>query len=355
MNGMSMTPLRVMVVAGARPNFMKIAPIIREFAADRSRFEFRIVHTGQHYDEKMSSVFFDQLGIPRPDVNLDVGSGSHAWQTGAVMQAFEPVLAQYPCDLVKRGVAVAHVEAGLRSGDRSMPEEINRILTDQISDLLFTTERSAAANLEREGIPAERVHFVGNVMIDTLLAHRDAAAALRTHETYGVSPRAYVLMTLHRPSNVDDPETFGRLMTAIERIAQTVPVLFPVHPRTRQVVMASAVANALVSSGRLRLLEPLGYFEFLSLMLESVAVMTDSGGIQEETTVLRIPCLTLRWNTERPATVTDGTNQIVGTDPARIIGAWQSILENQVPPRVPEGWDGQAAARIAEVLRQWRR
>jgi UDP-N-acetylglucosamine 2-epimerase (non-hydrolysing) len=258
----------------------------------------------------MSQVFFDQLGIPRPDTNLGVGSGSHAQQTAAIMAAFEPVLLRerpkllvvvgdvnstLACSLVavKAGVAVAHVEAGLRSCDRSMPEEINRVLTDQISTLLFTTEAAARENLLREGIAVDRIHFVGNVMIDTLLAHRSRARELNVPERLGLSPGGYALLTLHRPSNVDDPTAFDRVMSALKAIGEEIPVVFPVHPRTRQAVEQSPVARALVAANRLRLLEPLGYLEFIGLMESSRAVLTDSGGIQEETTVLGIPCLTL--------------------------------------------------------------
>jgi len=362
--------LRVIAVVGARPNFMKVAPIVREMAAAPESFSCRIVHTGQHYDAAMSEVFFDQLAIPRPDLNLEIGSGSHAQQTAAVMQAFEPVLLQQRPDLVivvgdvnstlacalvavKLGIPVAHVEAGLRSGDRTMPEEINRILTDQISDLLFTTERSAAEHLKCEGVGDEKVFFVGNVMIDTLLAHRSRAAALRRYEDFGLVPRGYALLTLHRPSNVDDPIVFTRLLAAIDAIAVDTPILFPVHPRTRPAIMASDAAKDLISRGNLRLLDPLGYLDFLSLMDASAAVLTDSGGIQEETTVLGVPCLTLRENTERPATVTEGTNQIVGTDPERIVSAWRRLRREPMRGRTPERWDGQAARRIAAVLERW--
>ena len=348
---------------------MKIAPIAAELARHPGVFDSRIVHTGQHYDEQLSKVFFEDLGIPRPDVNLNVGSGSHAQQTGAIMTAFEPVLLDSRPDLVivvgdvnstiacalvaaKLGVPVAHVEAGLRSYDRTMPEEINRVLTDQIADLLFTTEESALANLEREGIPRERVHFTGNVMIDTLLAHRERARALDVPERLGLTPRGYGLLTLHRPSNVDDPAVFSRLMEAIGRIAQDFPIVFPVHPRTRPVVGASSAAAALVRDGRLRLLDPLGYLEFIGLTAASRVVLSDSGGVQEETTILGVPCLTLRENTERPVTTTHGTNRVVGTDPARILAGWQELQSAATPADAPPRWDGKAAVRIVEVLRQ---
>jgi UDP-N-acetylglucosamine 2-epimerase (non-hydrolysing) len=358
---------RIASIAGARPNFMKIAPVVAAFGRRPEVFESLLVHTGQHYDEKLSQIFFDELRIPRPDINLNVGSGSHAQQTAAVMAAFEPVLLEQKIDLVlvvgdvnstiacalvaaKLGIPVAHVEAGLRSYDRQMPEEINRVLTDQISDLLFTTEASAAGNLQREGVEASKIHFVGNVMIDTLLAHRDRARATTVHTTLGLQSSAYGLLTLHRPSNVDDLEAFERLMTGIELIARDVSIVFPVHPRTRPVVARSATANAMVGDGRLRLIDPLGYLDFIGLMERARIVLTDSGGVQEETTILGVPCITLRENTERPVTLTHGTNQLVGTDPTKIAQAWARVNAPVAPPPGPPLWDGQAAERIADVL-----
>lgn len=360
---------KVLLVAGARPNFMKIAPVARALAASPDEFEPRIVHTGQHYDEAMSAVFFEQLGIPPPDINLNVGSGTHAAQTGAIMIAFEPVLRASNADLVlvvgdvnstlacalvavKLAIPVAHVEAGLRSFDRTMPEEINRVLTDQISDLLFTTESSAHENLRREGIDETKVHFVGNVMIDTLLTHRIQARTLDVPRAHGLMPKGYVVLTLHRPSNVDDHEVFDRLIQAVAEISRDLPVVFPVHPRTRAAIEQSRLASQLVASGRLRILDPLGYLQFLSLMEASAAVLTDSGGIQEETTILQIPCLTLRETTERPITVTSGTNQIVGTDLERIRPAWRVARSFSPNGRVPERWDGKASERIVAVLRE---
>jgi UDP-N-acetylglucosamine 2-epimerase (non-hydrolysing) len=346
---------------------MKIAPLVAAFARRPERFESLLVHTGQHYDEKLSQVFFDELGIPRPDINLNVGSGSHAQQTAAVMTAFEPILLERKVDLVlvvgdvnstiacalvasKLGIPIAHVEAGLRSYDRQMPEEINRVLTDQISDLLFTTEAAAADNLQREGIDTAKVHFVGNVMIDTLLAHRDRARATTVHADLGLVAATYGLLTLHRPSNVDDPVAFERLMGALDLISRDVPIVFPVHPRTRPVVGRSPTAAAMVDSGRLRLIDPLGYLDFIGLMERARVVLTDSGGVQEETTILQVPCLTLRHNTERPVTITHGTNQLVGTDPARIAEAWARVKSPKAAPPGPPLWDGQAAERIADVL-----
>ena len=346
---------------------MKIAPVVAALKRRPGAFESVLVHTGQHYDEKLSQVFFDELGIPRPDINLNVGSGSHAQQTAAIMAAFEPVLAQQQVDLVlvvgdvnstiacalvatKLGVPVAHVEAGLRSFDRTMPEEINRVLTDQISDLLFITEEAAADNLRREGVDASKIHFVGNVMIDTLLAHREQARATGVHAALGLEPGAYGLMTLHRPSNVDDTTSFERLMQGVAHVAQEMPVVFPVHPRTRPVVAKSPTAAAMVEAGRLRLIDPQGYLNFIGLVERARVVLTDSGGIQEETTILGVPCLTLRENTERPVTLTQGTNQLVGTDPARLAAAWARVKASTTSEQVPPLWDGRAAERIAAVL-----
>lgn len=361
-------PYRVLAVAGARPNFMKIAPIIGALKRFPEAFTPVLVHTGQHYDDRLSKVFFEELGIPRPDVNLNVGSGTHAQQTAAVMTAFEPVMIDQRADLVlvvgdvnstiacalvasKLGVTVAHVEAGLRSFDRTMPEEINRVLTDQISDLLFTTEASAEENLRREGVDTANVHFVGNVMIDTLVAHRERARALGVPARFGVEPQAYGLLTLHRPSNVDNPVVFDGLIAAVDTISREIPIIFPVHPRTRPTVERSTAAAALVSAGRLRLVDPQGYLDFLGLMEGSRVVLTDSGGVQEETTILGVPCLTLRENTERPVTITHGTNRLVGTDPARIIDAWRSVAGARPAAGTPPLWDGHAAERIVDVLR----
>jgi UDP-N-acetylglucosamine 2-epimerase (non-hydrolysing) len=364
-------PYKILCIAGARPNFMKIAPIMDALGRFPEVFAPTIVHTGQHYDDKLSKVFFEELGIPRPEVNLNVGSGTHAQQTAAVMAAFEPVLVERAADMVlvvgdvnstiacalvacKLGVPVAHVEAGLRSFDRSMPEEINRILTDQISDLLFTTEAGAEDHLRREGVDPAKVHFVGNVMIDTLLAHRERARALNVPAKLGLQPGAYGLMTLHRPSNVDDTTVFEGLITAISTISEDVPLVFPVHPRTRPIVTRSVEANRLVEAGRLRLIDPLGYLEFLGLMEQSRVVLTDSGGVQEETTILGVPCLTLRENTERPVTITHGTNQLVGTNPAKIVAAWRASKTRPPTSVTPPLWDGRAAERIVDVLKAFR-
>lgn len=359
---------RVLLVAGARPNFMKIAPIARELGRDRDVFESILVHTGQHYDAAMSRVFFEQLALPRPAIDLGVGSGTHARQTAAIMTAFEPVVLEWQPDVVivvgdvnstlacalvasKLGVRIAHVEAGLRSFDREMPEEINRVLTDQISDLLFVTEASGVENLRREGIAEDRIFHIGNVMIDTLLAHRDAALALGTAERLGVEPGKYGVITLHRPSNVDDPVTLEELFGAIAEIARDVPLVFPVHPRTRAALSGSVSVSRLCEDGRLRLCDPMSYLEFLGLMAECAVVLTDSGGVQEETTVLGIPCLTLRTSTERPVTITHGTNRLAGVRRDRIVDAWRSGKTNTRPSTVPPLWDGHAAERIVSVLR----
>lgn len=360
-------PCEVLCVVGARPNFMKIAPIMAAFA-DRP-VQARLVHTGQHYDAAMSDGFFEQLGIPRPHVNLEVGSASHAVQTAEIMRAFEPVLDQeapravlvvgdvnstLACALVagKKGIPVIHVEAGLRSFDRRMPEEINRVLTDQISDLLFTTERGALDNLKREGIAPERVHFVGNVMIDTL--RRNLDRAIPAAETLGYKPGGgYAVLTLHRPSNVDDRDTLAGLLDAVGRIAARLPVVFPIHPRTRAAAERLGLSARLEQPG-IRLLPPLGYLEMLGLTREATLVLTDSGGLQEESTALGVPCITLRENTERPVTLTEGTNTLTGPDPEKILQCFEDILTNGGKGgRIPEYWDGRASERIAAILRDW--
>lgn len=362
-----MTPAEVLCVVGARPNFMKIAPIMAAFASQP--IAARLVHTGQHYDPAMSDSFFEQLGIPRPHVNLEVGSASHAVQTAEIMRAFEPVLdAEKPravlvvgdvnstiaCALVaaKKGIKVIHVEAGLRSWDRAMPEEINRVLTDQISDLLFTTERAALDNLRREGVDPARVHFVGNVMIDTLLSHLDRAVpAART--LGNVPARGYAVVTLHRPSNVDDPEIFRALLQTLGQVAERLEVVFPIHPRTRATAERFGFAGLLERPG-MRLLPPQGYLEMLGLTRDATVVLTDSGGLQEETTALGVPCVTLRDNTERPITLSEGTNTLTGPVPESILQCVTDILATGGKRgRVPEYWDGKAAERIAVTLRGW--
>ncbi|MBM4429778.1 MAG: UDP-N-acetylglucosamine 2-epimerase (non-hydrolyzing) [Chloroflexi bacterium] len=360
--------MRVLHVVGARPNFMKIAPIMREMAKYPHEFEQILVHTGQHYDDNMSKVFFEDLELPQPDIYLGVGSGSHAQQTARIMLAFEPVLLEYKPDWVivvgdvnstvacaltaaKLGVKVAHVEAGLRSFDRTMPEEFNRVLTDHIADLLFTTEPSANENLRQEGIPEGKVHFVGNVMIDTLLRHKERALALNILGKYGLESRGFALLTLHRPSNVDVPEVLAGILDALSEIQARLPVLFPAHPRTVERIREFGFEGRLVGMQNLRMTEPLGYLEFLNLMANARLVLTDSGGIQEETTILGVPCLTLRENTERPVTVTQGTNTVVGSDPQRIVAEALAVLDGKSKAgRVLELWDGRAAERIVAFL-----
>jgi len=359
--------MRLICVVGARPNFMKVAPIL-EGAAAFPTIECTLVHTGQHYDERMSTLFFRELGLPQPDVYLGVGSGSHAAQTARVMLAFDEVLDTVPADWIlvvgdvnstlacslvaaKRGVSVGHVEAGLRSGDRTMPEEINRILTDQLSDALFTTEREAEAHLAGEGIAPDRIHFVGNVMIDTLLRHRDSARARGFPRTLGLGPGEYAVCTLHRPSNVDEPAAAENTVAALDHLVRRLRTVLPLHPRTRARLASFGLLERLESMSGLVLVEPLGYLDFLALMDGARVVLTDSGGIQEETTVLGVPCLTFRENTERPVTVTQGTNTLVGTNPERVGAALDRLLAGELPAgRIPELWDGGSAKRILQVL-----
>ncbi len=357
----------ILCVVGARPNFMKIAPIMDAFA--RQPIAAKLLHTGQHYDPAMSESLFLQLGIPRPDINLEVGSASHAVQTANIMRAFEPVLdAERPravlvvgdvnstlaCALVaaKKNIKVIHVEAGLRSGDRAMPEEVNRVLTDQVSDLLYTTERSAQANLLREGIAPERIHFVGNVMIDTLLTHR--RRAVPAEQTLGAAPsRRYAVVTLHRPSNVDNAQVLRGLLETLATIARDMDVIFPIHPRTQSTAAQHQLTPLLETPG-IRLLPPQGYLEMLGLMSDATLVVTDSGGIQEETTALGVPCITVRDNTERPITITEGTNTLTGPHPDAILACVADVLTSGGKRgRTPEYWDGQAAVRIAAHLRAW--
>lgn len=370
-----MAKIKIVCVVGARPNFMKIAPVMAQLNRPDSKFEPFLVHTGQHYDADMKHRFFDQLGIPEPDIDLGVGSGSHSEQTAEIMKRFEPVLDQQQpaailvvgdvnstiaCALVavKKNIAIIHVEAGLRSYDRAMPEEINRVLTDQISDLLFTTERQAHDNLRCEGIAEHRIHFAGNVMIDTLMGHvKRAVPVEQTLSAVGHSERfftdsGFALLTLHRPSNVDNRETLERLLSVIAEVSERLPVIFPVHPRTAGRIEQFSLAS-LVDGPRIRRLAPLGYLELLGIMSKARLVLTDSGGIQEETTALGVPCITLRENTERPITVTEGTNTIVGTDTDKIRRAVDEVLSNGGKAGcIPEYWDGRAAERIVAVLEE---
>jgi len=367
----------VLCVVGARPNFMKMAPILRAFAAHHPAIPALLVHTGQHYDAEMNERLFDDLRLPRPDVNLEVGSGSHAVQTAEVMKRFEPVLdAQRPacvlvvgdvnstlaCTLVavKKQVPVVHVEAGLRSGDRAMPEEINRVLTDQVADRLYTTERGAHAHLQREGVADGRIVFAGNVMIDSLQQHRAAARApAQTLRAHGLAPalldhrHGWGVVTLHRPSNVDDPATLAELLDTLARVAERLPLVFAMHPRTRAQIERCGLAGRL-DPARVAVLPPQGYLEMLGLLADASLVLTDSGGLQEETTALGVPCLTLRDNTERPITIEQGTNLLVGRDRGAILSAVDDIVAGRGKRgRRPEGWDGHAAERIAADLWQW--
>jgi UDP-N-acetylglucosamine 2-epimerase (non-hydrolysing) len=354
--------MRIVYVVGTRPNFVKTAPVIAALQARIPAGRHAIVHTGQHYDRLMSEVFLEQLGVPAPDYMLEVGSGSHAQQTARVMERLEPVLAEERPDLVivpgdvnstaaaaltaaKMQIPVAHVEAGLRSFDRTMPEELNRIVTDQLSDQLFIHSPEANDNLHAEGVPAERIHLVGNTMIDTLVALEERFRDVGAASNLGVEPGSFVLVTLHRPALVDGPllpETIAQLAS----LARETPLVFPVHPRTR------AMMEAIYSEHPgLLLCEPLGYLDFLSLLADARAVLTDSGGIQEETTYLGIPCFTLRDNTERPITITAGTNTLLGLDPAAIAQIPAALAQGSITkPEPPPLWDGHAAERIAEVV-----
>ena len=391
------------LIAGARPNFMKIAPIINALKrrspdhqpstinhqlSGNSQLSYRLIHTGQHYDKAMSGAFFEQLGIPEPDVNLGVGSGTQAEQTAGIMVRYEQVLLKSPsnlclvvgdvtstmaCAIVARklGVPVAHVEGGLRSGDWSMPEEINRVVTDSITNWFFTTSRNANAQLQATGVTADRIFFVGNTMIDTLLAHMDNLRPPAAWNELKLQPRGYFVLTLHRPANVDDPAKLGELLSAIEKAGEGLPVVFPVHPRTRKILATlnsdggtkfqnSGTLNSQPSTlnrsrnpqlSTLNLIEPLPYLEFNYLVKHAKAVITDSGGITEETTVMGVPCMTLRDNTERPETVSEGTNELIGTNPQKVGPAMQKILSGQWKHgKIPELWDGHAAERIVAHL-----
>jgi UDP-N-acetylglucosamine 2-epimerase (non-hydrolysing) len=362
-----LNPLKIFNIVGARPNLVKIAPLMREMCKHAS-IQPILVHTGQHYDEKLSDVFFRQMGIPSPDFNLEVGSGSHAWQTAEILKRIEPLLIEQKPDLVlvvgdvnstiaaslasaKLGIPVAHVEAGLRSFDRSMPEEINRILTDALADHLFVTEEGAIGNLLKEGRPRDRIYFVGNVMIDALRQFLPVAQKSNICNELGLLDEEgfvrFAVLTLHRPSNVDSAQTLDKLLSAIDAVAEELPVIFPVHPRTRDRLNDVRTKH----HPGLQLIPPIGYLDFLCLLGRSRFVLTDSGGIQEETTALGVPCLTLRENTERPITVTEGTNQLVGRNPAKIVSGAREILAGKTKiGQIPQLWDGHAAERILKIL-----
>lgn len=363
--------IKVIIIAGARPNFMKVAPIIRHIIArasnpdrDGVRVSYKLVHTGQHYDEKMSDIFFRELGIPAPDLNLEVGSGSHAVQTANVMLKFEPVCAQekpdwvvvvgdvnstLACTLVcsKLGIKVAHVEAGLRSYDRNMPEEVNRIVTDALADLLLTPSADGDDNLKKEGVPASKIRLVGNVMIDSLVTNLDQSRASKLPDILGIKPKGFVYVTLHRPSNVDHEGSLSMIMGALKRIAKDWPVVFPMHPRTRK--MCGQFGISLNDVPGLRIIEPVGYHDSLFLTEFARFVLTDSGGLQEESTYFKTPCLTLRPNTERPVTVTHGSNKLTTV---RTLDADIDAVLKQAPQasRIPPLWDGKAAERIVDEL-----
>lgn len=360
--------VKVLNIVGARPNFMKMAPIVAEIARRQEEISQVLIHTGQHYDEAMSASFFRDLGMPAPDINLEIGSGTHAEQTARVMLAFEPVLVKeqpdwvvvvgdvnstIACALVaaKLGVPVAHVEAGLRSNDWTMPEEINRVLTDRLSDLLLTPSADGDENLAREGINSEKIVRVGNVMIDTLFRQREMAEKSSVLGKLELRAGSFSVLTLHRPANVDDPQVLKPIFSVLEEISEKIPVIFPAHPRTQ-----ARLREFSIHPGKnIRVLEPMGYIDFLRLWSSSRLVLTDSGGLQEETTALGIPCLTLRENTERPVTVTEGTNQVVGCDPDKIRKAALTIIERDDNSaghsvRSPALWDGKAAERIVDAL-----
>ncbi len=351
--------MRVMCVVGARPNFMKIKPVVD--ALESRGVETSIVHTGQHYDNNMSEVFFEELGIRPPDISLEVGSGTQAEQTSLVMTRLEPVTADLDPDIVvvvgdvnstlaaalvaaKSPARLAHVEAGLRSRDWTMPEEINRVVTDRVSDYLLAPSQDAVENLVAEGCSRDSIGLVGNVMIDTLLANVARAQERSTLRQIGVENTPYVAVTLHRPNNVDDPAHLAGLVDALGSLAGEIPVVFPLHPRTRARLIPDDLAGGLIY------LDPLGYLDFVALEASAALVITDSGGVQEETTALGIPCLTVRDNTERPITITEGTNQLVGRDPRRLLEAARAVLNDPPSPRKPDLWDGQAAERIADFL-----
>ena len=360
---------KILNIVGARPNFMKIAPIVREMKRRSGEFLPLIVHTGQHYDERMSESFFDDLGIPKPDYDLEVGSHSHAVQTAKIMTAFEPVvLKEKPdwvlvvgdvnstiaCALVcsKLGVKIAHVEAGLRSGDLTMPEEINRLLTDRISDLLLTPSPDGDENLKKEGIADEKIKFVGNVMIDSLFYSLERSKNSAIREDLNLIDKKYAVVTLHRPSNVDEKETFANILNALVEIGEKIPIIFPAHPRTRGRISEFGFEK-LIENSNVKLIEPLGYLDFLRLYSGAKLVLTDSGGLQEETTALGIACLTVRENTERPITIEMGTNELVGVNPEKIKQSAFRVLEKEnfsQDAKIPPLWDGKTAERICDIL-----
>lgn len=361
--------MKITVVAGARPNFMKVAPILAALRRHPREFAPILVHTGQHYDYKMSDIFFVELSVPAPDRFLQANGGTPVEQTADIMLKFEPVLQEYRPDLVmvvgdvtstpacamvaaKNGIALAHVEAGLRSGDRRMPEELNRVVTDGLSDLLLTPSADADRNLLAENVPGECIHRIGNVMIDTLLRCRPRAAESDVLERVGAVPRDYAVITLHRPSNVDDADVLAGIVGAFEQLQEELPLYFVIHPRTRHSLQRFGLVRRLAAMPRLHMLEPLGYLDMLRLQDQARLVMTDSGGVQEETTVLGVPCLTIRENTERPVTVTEGTNLLVGCAPEKIVSEAMAVVHGHARKgHSPELWDGRASERLVATLR----
>jgi UDP-N-acetylglucosamine 2-epimerase (non-hydrolysing) len=359
--------MKIIIVAGARPNFMKISPIIKEIQKSKN-IEYFLVHTGQHYDKKMSDLFFEELGIPQPDINLGVGSASHAVQTANIMKLFEPVVIDFrpdaimvvgdvnstiACGLVavKMGIKLMHVEAGLRSFDRTMPEEINRILTDSISDYLFCTETDAVNNLLNEGVPKEKTFLVGDVMIDTLLQNVNKSKDSNILEINNISENNFCFLTLHRPSNVDNIKTLNNIFDAVEMIQKDIIVIFSIHPRTRKNLVLFKMEEKIKKYKNLRIIEPVGYLDCLKLISSSKFVMTDSGGIQGDCGVLKIPCLTLRETTERPIIVKLGLNKLVGSNTEKIINSYKDICKNNYRDiKTPDLWDGKAAQRIVKIL-----
>ncbi|MBN2460961.1 MAG: UDP-N-acetylglucosamine 2-epimerase (non-hydrolyzing) [Candidatus Cloacimonetes bacterium] len=366
---MSETRKKVHLVVGARPNFMKISPLYREFRKFPEKFRIKLIHTGQHYDSRMSNFFFHDLRLPQPDEYLEVGSGTHGEQTARIMERYERVLQEDRPDLVivagdvnstvacaldavKMHIQVAHLEAGLRSFDRSMPEEINRILTDAVSDYLLTPSPDADQNLIREGISPEKIHFVGNIMIDALIEHKVKATQSEILSTYGLQQKKYALITLHRPANVDIETSLSKILNAFRAISRKIKLVFPIHPRTRKQLSLFHLDHAAAEIPDLLLLEPVGYFDFIKLQMEAKFILTDSGGIQEESTWFGIPCLTLRPNTERPITISEGTNQLIRLDTDAIIEAVETILQGNVKKgTIPRFWDGNTAARVVKIFR----
>lgn len=362
---------KVLIVAGARPNFMKIAPLCREFQKHRGKFRALLIHTGQHYDFEMSETFFKDLKIPKPYIHLNVGSGTHTVQTANVMTAFEKVLLKEKPDLIivvgdvnstlacslvatKMNIKVAHVEAGLRSFDRSMPEEVNRIVTDSLSDYLFASEESGCQNLKKEGVHRKKIHFVGNTMIDTLLFNMPKINKSKILKTLNLKPKTYAVMSLHRPGNVDLKESFLEIFDVLKSCTKKIAFVYPVHPRAKKMMLAHGIKKEFDSLNNLLMIDPLGYIDFMQLIKNTRFALTDSGGIQEETTVLRIPCLTMRENTERPVTIDKGTNVLVGRNKAKILKNINRILKNEDygSRKAPRLWDGKTAQRIVKILSQ---